>query len=420
MAVDPDVTRRLKPLEARVTAVEARVVPEVDLSGITARLGALEAWKAAMEGEVEPPVEPEEPVAPTAFRRVRDYGIDYNLAFGWNDPAISIYLPNWSNGVMSMNDPTLIVWNDDGSATLNAEARADAWHMGALQLNRPKRAVGRVGAIIQATNPSAVLAFFGYASNGKEIDFELTWRNGVAGWTPAVHMPRAAGGVAHSSRRVMRRVAASGAKQTLEYDLRTDRCDFYADGVLFETIRPADMSDPTAWDATTPMALFLSVEKHGGWAGWPEYTSAQMVVHAINEGTGVIEAETTPPMEPEIPTDPAADPSPITINGIRWAFAAEEGASAGAMNDSKTLSFRGPGKASAKGVCNTVPGQSYVLRFDVGGYLSVASPSYGWAGLSTQSYERPFTATAATHTISVVGERADASYLSNVVVEAVT
>lgn len=422
MGIDPDVARRFRPLEARMAALEATVAPEVDLSSILARLDALEAWRASFD--VEAPVEPTDPPATeTAFIPPAQFNVDRDLKYDWTHEII---LPNWGNGILSKGDPSLIEWNADGSATLNAVAQAaDAegltWRMGAMQYNRPKKAAGRCGAIVQATDPSAVCAFFGYAnSNSKEIDFELTWRDGIAAWTPAVHMPKPAGGVAHSSRRVMRRAPVLGQPQKLEWDLREDRCDFYCDGVLFETVRPADMTDSTAWDITTPMFLALTVERHHGWAGW-DYASgvAQMIVHAINPGTGVIGAEDGEPLPPSIPEDPAADPSPATINGIRWAFTAAEGASAGVMNDSKTLSFRGPGKASAKGVCNTVPGQSYVLRFDVGGYLSVASPGYGWAGLSTQSYERPFTAVADSHTISVVGERADASYLSNVVVEAV-
>ena len=88
--------------------------------------------------------------------------------------------------------------------------------------------------------------------------------------------------MSHSSKPDMNRAPLASAPQFLEYDLQADRCDFYCDGILFETIRPADMDDPAAWDTTTPMALHCAVEKHASWAGWT-YSSgrAQMIVHAL-------------------------------------------------------------------------------------------------------------------------------------------
>lgn len=256
------------------------------VSALEEAFAEMQAWRAEMEGPDEPVVEV--PTLPSGYRKVQDYGIDYMLQQDWGNIRTNIYLPNWQQGPHSVGNPSLIAWNDDGSATIDAVARlhtptGKTWQTGALQFNRPKLAKGRAGAIIHVTDPSAVAAFFGHDSKtGKEVDFELTWKDGSAGYAPAVHMRRANGQMSHSSRRVMARAPLADRPQVLEYDLQADRCDFYCDRILFETIRPADMDDPSAWDTTLGMSQHCAIEKHGGWAGW-DYASgkAQMIVHAL-------------------------------------------------------------------------------------------------------------------------------------------
>lgn len=286
MAYDPDLDPILDELNARIKAVEER--PQADLTTLTARMDAMEArppvdmdaLKAALRAWLDAaPVTPPAPVPgvamPAGFRPLDSFGIDRAQTMIWGNAALNIYLPTWGVGPESVGKPSLIEYHQDGSATLRAEAGpADpetgrTWFTGAMQLDRPKIAAGRVGAVIHVTEPSAVAAFFGYASSGKEIDFELTRdKDGGIAWSPAVHMPRPGGGRVSSTKRVMNRAPLADRPQTLEYDLQADRCDFYCDGAVFETITPEDMAAGGSWDATTRMAQFLSVEHHGGWAGW--------------------------------------------------------------------------------------------------------------------------------------------------------
>lgn len=291
MAIDPDLEPILADLRARLKAVEER--PQADLAPLLARVEALEARpavdmdaiKAALRAwlDAAAPVTPPAPTVtmPAGFKPLDSFGIDRAKTFNWNNPAISIYLPEWGVGPESVGKPSLIEYHQDGSATLRAEAgpkdaaTGRSWYTGAMQMTRPKLATGHVGALIHVTDPSAVAAFFGYADNGKEIDFELTRdKDGKIAWTPAVHMPKAGGGRVSSTKRTMKRAPLADKPQALEYDLQTDRCDFYCDGAIFETITPADMAAGGIWDTTTGMAQFLSVEHHGAWAGW-DYASGK-------------------------------------------------------------------------------------------------------------------------------------------------
>ena len=297
MAYDPDLEPILKDINERLKAVEDR--PQADLAPLLARLDALEARpavdmdaiKAALRAWLDDaaPVTPPAPVMPAGFRPLDSFGIDRAQTGNWGNAALNIYLPTWGVGPESVGKPSLIEYHQDGSATLRAEAgpkdaaTGRSWYTGAMQVNRPKIATGRVGALIHVTDPSAVAAFFGYADNSKEVDFELTRdKDGKIAWSPAVHMPKTGGGRVSSSKRTMTRAPLADKPQALEYDLRADRCDFYCDGVIFETITHADMAAGGTWDTTTGMAQFLSVEHHGGWAGW-DYASgkASMRVYGL-------------------------------------------------------------------------------------------------------------------------------------------
>lgn len=224
------------------------------------------------------------------FALMETYTIDKQQTYNWS--AFNFYIPD-DVGPFSRGDATKLVYNSNGSITFNA-ARGPAapngrsWYTGALQgINGIRHAIGRAGVDVHVTQPNAVAAFFSYASNSKEIDFELVKKGGVPVWAPNVHMPKTGGGSVVASKRILNTMPLANRIQRLEYDLRPDRCDFYCDGVLFETVTPADMGNGYIWDTTTNMAMFLSVEFHNSWAGWTaaDYDlGAQMVVYAVTPG----------------------------------------------------------------------------------------------------------------------------------------
>ena len=226
-----------------------------------------------------------------SFRHVQDFGVDRALDFDWNNPNMHIYLPNWAggdeeNGVGgSIGTPTNIDYNADKSVTLRAGMVDGCWRTGALQVNRRQAPRGKWGAVVTSHTDKAVNAFFVHAGNGKELDFELVKRNGVIGWAPAVHMPRRGGGRASSDKRQMALGPFTpGVQQRLVTELFADKCDFYIDGVLFETIRPADMADGFIWDTTTDAYAMATIERHRLWAGWTAADYAEpssMTVHGF-------------------------------------------------------------------------------------------------------------------------------------------
>lgn len=281
-----------------------------DVAGLQEELDAI--W--AQMGKT-----PDEPYVPapgiTGFVPLGDLSIDKNLVYDW--AAFDIYLQTWGVGPYSQGDPSRLLWQPDGSVIItaaNGPAHASTgrtWYTGAMQgQNAMRHARGRMGADIHVTKPNAVAAFFGYASNSKEVDFELTLAGGQPGWAPAVHMPAMSGGGRRSStKRVMARAPLVNKVQRLEYDLHPDRCDFYCDGVKFETITPADMADGASWDITTGMSVFLSVERHDAWAGWTaaDYAKgAEMRVYALTRTAYVegAEPDPDPPAEPVSPYQP--------------------------------------------------------------------------------------------------------------------
>lgn len=245
--------------------------------------------------EPAPHLTPAPAPAPTrmlpSFRHAQDFGVDRALDFDWNNPNMHIYLPNWAggdegNGVGgSIGTPAMIDYNADKSVTLRAGMVAGRWRTGALQVNRSRAPRGKWGAVVTSHTAKAVNAFFVHASNGKELDFELVKRNGAIGWAPAVHMPRQGGGRASSDKRQMALGPFTpGVQQRLVTELFADKCDFYIDGVLFETIRPADMADGFIWDTTTDAYAMATIERHRSSAGWSTADYAEpssMTVHGF-------------------------------------------------------------------------------------------------------------------------------------------
>ena len=268
------------------------------LATLKTTTSSLETYLADNPIVVAPPVEEPEPQpepAPSmmlpSFRYVQDFNIDRAGRQDWNDPNMHIYLPTWAggdtgNGVGgSVGTPSMIDYNTNKTATIRAGMVDGRWRNGAMQVNRPQAPQGKWGAVVTSHTNTAVNAFFVMASNGKELDFELVKRNGVIGWAPAVHMPRQGGGRASSDKRQMALGPfVPGVEQRLTVELMPDRCMFWVDGVLFETIRPSDMADGYIWDTTTNAYAMATIERHRSWAGWNADDYAQpssMTVHGF-------------------------------------------------------------------------------------------------------------------------------------------
>ena len=184
MAIDPDLEPILKEISERIKVLEDR--PQADFAPLLARLSALEArppvdmdalkgaLRAWLDGAAPAPTPAPALPIPAGFKPLDGFGIDRAQTMAWGNVALNIYLPTWGVGPESVGKPSLIEYHQDGSATLRAEAgpkdptTGRTWFTGAMQVDRPKIATGRVGALVHVTDPSAVAAFFGYANNGKE------------------------------------------------------------------------------------------------------------------------------------------------------------------------------------------------------------------------------------------------------------
>lgn len=427
MAHDPDLDPILKDLRGADAALAQR------LDGIAARLERLEAAPPVPAPPAPEAPKPAEPLpakgSPAGFSKIGDLKIDRRLTFDWS--AFDIYLPQWGVGPKSLGRPSLLDWQPDGSVIVNAgfgerdPATGRSWHTGAMQgQNGMRHALGRMGAEIHVTRPHAVAAFFAHADNAKEIDFELTFLDGKPGWSPAVHMPRTGGGRVSSSRRIMRRAPLADRVQRLEYDLRPDRCDFYCDEQIFETIYPADMAEGGTWDTTTVMTVFLSVEHHDAWAGWGagDYArGAQMRVHAVTPKAVWIEKPDKAPLPRPAAGGTAVDPAPRTINGGAWLFTQKDGSTAGIAADGRTVVMgrTGTGESSARATFAVTPGVRHRASFSVQGYLSVTGAGQGWAGLSSGNHVRDFVPAKDSETITVSASRATLSQMTNLRIEAV-
>lgn len=307
---NPTPTPDLEPSSKETNMAEQKLLTEI-LSGLDTITTALKAHLAAepatpapvtppvqppvtppVQPPVTPPVTPSPQILPTGYRATQDFKIDKDLQFDWSAAGgVNIFLPNWAggdrgNGVGgSLGTPRRVVYPDAKSVAITAGMEEGRWLNGALQLNRPTSAIGKWGAVVTSETATAVNAFFTYAGNSKELDFELVKRNGVIGWAPAVHMPRTGGGRASSDRRQLKLGEFKlGVPQRLEFELFADRCEFSIDGKVFEIVRHVDMGAGFNWDTTTGMATFATIERHQSWAGWSaaDYANEnRMTIHGF-------------------------------------------------------------------------------------------------------------------------------------------
>lgn len=243
---------------------------------------------------------------PAGYTAPQDYGVDWGLSYWWDNPALQIFLLNYGVGPNSIGDPTRVIRSTtDRSVTLTAGegplTGGKTWRTGAMQIVRQKIApIGSFGAIIHAHQPNAVCALFGYkkvmSADGtrtlaeKEADFELTKVGSALGWAPNVHLVDANGNrrTPNSSRPKARAPWADRPQKLFARQMTNPhRWEFFCDDVLFETLTPADYASDVIWDTTTAMDTFLSVEKHGSWAGWTQADydkGAAMTVYAARPG----------------------------------------------------------------------------------------------------------------------------------------
>ena len=217
---------------------------------------------------------------PAGFRRIDSFKIDKSLTYDWK--RFEIYLSSWHNGVQTTGDPDLLTWNSDGSVTLEFCGDGKSGRSGMLKLVRPTKGTGKWGSIVDVTKPDAVAAFFLYAKNGKEIDFELTRRDGVLGWSPNVWMPTRGGGKT-SRKGPPLHMPFSPGPQVLEVEFDASAAVFFVNGVEHARIEPGDMPPDSIWDVDTPVDAVFSVESHGPWAG-QSYSDRQaaMTVYALH------------------------------------------------------------------------------------------------------------------------------------------
>lgn len=295
------------PLAARVTALEDAPAPGPTLTGLRVANGLLFAEMSdGTSHQVQLPTTATQPVAyPQLITgMVRPGSIP--VAYSGSAPVLQI-TPSWFNGVLTTGNPNFIDWNTDQSVTLNGRYVGADWNSGTTQIIKPKRGQGRWSWVASSTNANAVLAMFTYASennadgvgNGVELDFEYVLRNGVKGWLLTVHMPIA--GVSNRASMSAPFVPFSDADfatpKLFEIDHNDTRTEWYIDGALVGTVTRAAIQAQTPdvmWMTTAVMEQFSSVERHGSWAGWTNYTTASMRVWGVKSPDAPVVAAPAP------------------------------------------------------------------------------------------------------------------------------
>lgn len=384
-----------------------------DLSGVSASLAALDARVTALEdGGGGDPTPEFEFVAPGAM------------------PSADYRTPTWDVGPLSVGDPDLITWNANDSITLDAEARPGqpnpsgrTWYTGSFVTTRDW-AGGRGGAIVEVTEQGCVAAVFAYENDrGREIDFELLHILDKAVWMPNVWMPRT-GSSGRRSLAGQRTFATRFADlqpglQRIEWDLRSDRCDFYfqrlnanltpnGPEVLFETFWATEAAAVDCrWDYTTVnMEIHVENEFHDAWAGWLDYTTAQMILRAITPVSVPVPATGTPLPPPDLPAIAATlNSAARTVRGGNWTFTNTVAPSrAGFLADNLTAAFYNDGGATC-GAQIAFPvdvGDAYDAHISThGGQLSLNGFNAGWNGYDPGTRRVRFTPSATPHNVTV-------------------
>lgn len=184
-----------------------------------------------------------------------------NMKWGWGPESDGI-LPNWSGGSGTRFDAEFVDWNIDGSATLLFDRVDGAWVGGELQVTHPRRSIQEGwGAVISSQRPTAVCAFFAYAADGTEIDFE--WR-GDQVWQMNLHLFAASGKRINPSPLPTFKTDIT-APHRYEFSLSETACIWRVDGHEVARISPADMPG-ALWKSSSDFEMFCSVEHHGAWA----------------------------------------------------------------------------------------------------------------------------------------------------------
>lgn len=217
------------------------------------------------------------PTLPTGFVRPGNVALMSN---GW--AAGNLVLPTWSSG-----NPALVDFRDNDSAVLTAQNVNGTWNTGMMQFFRPQVGEGRWDAIFSVEKPNGVAAFFTYADDGTEFDFELVRRtDGSLAWQLNVHMF-----TADKQRRNPRTlIFVPTTKEELakphKYSIihSSSGTRFLIDDVQVGEYKPSDMPAGTPWSTTSKNEAFLGTWRHTGWSGWTDADYAlgnQMTVYGV-------------------------------------------------------------------------------------------------------------------------------------------
>ena len=250
---------------------------------------------------VEPPVEPETPpvVTPPTNPPVtppvtNPQPVDTypTLPSGFVKPAnIALMSNNWKNGNLvlptwSSGNPALVEMRDNGSAILTARNVNGTWNTGMMQIFKPRVGQGRWDAIFSVDKPSGVAAFFTYAEDGTEFDFELVRRpGGSLAWQLNVHMFSATKQRQNPSKLIFVPTTAAELAKPHKYSIvhSATSTQFLIDDVKVGEYFPSDVPN-AVWSTTARNETFLGTWRHTGWSGWTsaDYgNESQMTVYGV-------------------------------------------------------------------------------------------------------------------------------------------
>lgn len=251
---------------------------------------------------VEPPVEPETPpvVTPPTNPPVtppvtNPQPVDTypTLPSGFVKPAnIALMSNNWKDGNLvlptwSSGNPALVEMRDNGSAVLTARPINGTWNTGMMQIFKPRVGQGRWDAIFSVDKPSGVAAFFTYAEDGTEFDFELVKRpDGSLAWQLGLHMFN--NGVRNNppqSRTQFVPMSVAELAKPHKYSIihSATSVQYLINDVKVGEYFPSDVPN-APWSTTARNEAFLGTWRHTGWSGWTsaDYRNEnQMTVYGV-------------------------------------------------------------------------------------------------------------------------------------------